>query len=91
MAHADSPRINIAVADMHRITDRILDVSNELNNTNFSIHERVCVIPPTYYLDCFEKYHPNVPLNLDEYPFCLQCMNVIQEKKTIRTIMGYTT
>ena len=35
VAHAYSFRINIAIADMHRITARILDVSNELNNTNF--------------------------------------------------------
>ena len=83
MAHDDSFIINIAIASMHRLTARILDVSNAFQNTNVPIHERVCVIPPPYYLDWFEIFHPNVPLNLDDGPFCLQCMNVIQGTKWI--------
>ena len=51
---------------MHRLTARILDVSNTFQNTNFPIHERVCVSPPPYYLDLFERFYPNVPLSLDD-------------------------
>ena len=65
MAHAESFRINIAIAYMHRLTSWILDVSNAFQNTNVPIHERVCVIPPSYYINCFESLYPNVPLNLD--------------------------
>ena len=54
MAHADSLRINIAIESMHRLTARILDVSNAFQNKNAPIHERVCVSPPPYYLDGFE-------------------------------------
>ena len=50
-------------ADMHRLNDRILDVSNAFQNKNVPIHERVCVSPPHYYLDWFEISYPNVPLN----------------------------
>ena len=49
VAHADSFRINIAIASIHRINARILDVSNEFQNKNVPIHERVCVSPPPYY------------------------------------------
>ena len=66
---------------MHIITARILDVRNEFQNTNVTIHERVCVSPPPYYLDWFERSYPNVPLNRDDGPFCLQCMNGIQVTK----------
>ena len=78
MAHADSFRINIAIESMHRLTSRILDINNAFQNTNVTNHERVCVIPPPYYLDWFERSHLNVPLNRDYVPFCLQCMNWIQ-------------
>ena len=37
VTHADSFRINIAIADMHGLTTRILDVSNAFQNTNFPI------------------------------------------------------
>ena len=63
---------------MHRLTASILDVSNEFQNTNVMIHERVSVGPPTYYLDWFERSYPNIPLNRDDGPFCLKCMNGIQ-------------
>ena len=53
---------------MHRLTARILDVSNAFQNTNVPIHERVCVSPPPYYLDWFLRYYPNVPLNRDDVP-----------------------
>ena len=62
-------------------TDRILDVSNAFQNKNAPIQKLVCVIAPHYYLDWFEKYYPNVTLNRYGGPFCLQCMNGIQEKK----------
>ena len=81
MAHADSFIINIDIASMHRLTASILDVSNELQNTNVSTHEIVCVSPPSYYLDWFEKSYPNIPLNRDDGPFCLQYTNVIQGTK----------
>ena len=82
VACADSFRINISIADMHRLTARIFYVSNTLHNTTVPIHEIVCVITPPYYIYCFEKYYPNVPLNWDEGPFCLQHTNIIQGKKT---------
>ena len=47
----------------------------------FPIHEIVCIIPPPYYLDCFEISYPNAPLNIYNDPFYLQCMNGIQETK----------
>ena len=49
-----------------------------LSSTNVPIHERVCVGPLPYYLYWFEKYYPNVPLNLDDGLFYPQCMNGIQ-------------
>ena len=63
---------------MHRLTARILDESNAFQNTNNPFHKFDGVISPPYYLDRFEKSYPNVPLNQDEGPFCLQCMNGIQ-------------
>ena len=78
MAHADSFRINISIASMHIITARILDVSNDFQNTNVPIHERVSVIPPPYYIDWLEKSYHNITLNIDDVPFCLQCMNGIK-------------
>ena len=66
---------------MHRLSAIVLDVSNALQNGNFTIHERVFVIPPPYYLVLFEKSYPII--NLDKYydKFCLKCMNGIQAKK----------
>ena len=78
MAHADSLRINIDIAATHSLTVRILEVSNAFKNTIFTIHERVCVNQPPYYIDWFEIYYPNFPLNRDDGPFCIQCMNGIQ-------------
>ena len=52
--NADSFRIKISITAMYRLTDRILDISNEFQNTNFPIHERVCVSSPPYYIDWFE-------------------------------------
>ena len=80
VAHAESFRINIAMASMHRLTAKILYVSNAFQNKNVLIHERVCVSPPPYYLDWFERSYLNVPLNRYDEPFFLQCMNVIQGK-----------
>ena len=70
---------------MHRLTARILDVGNAFQNTNVLIHERVCVIPPTYYLDWFESSFPNVTLNQDDGPFCIQCMIGIKGTKPAGT------
>ena len=84
MSHAESFIINIANADMHRLTARIMDVSNESQNKNVTIHERVCVIPRNCYLDWFEKSHPNVPTNIDEGTCCIQCMNRIYVEKLFR-------
>ena len=63
MEHADSFIINIAIVSMHKLTARILDVSNAFQNKNVPINERVCISPPPYYLDWVERYYPNVPLN----------------------------
>ena len=82
MAHTDAFRINISIAYIHRLTARILDVSNAFQNTNVMIHERVSVGPPTYYLDWFERSYPNVPLNRYDGTFFLQRMNGIQGTKT---------
>ena len=57
---------------MHRLTVRILYVSNESKSTNVPIHERVRVSPPPYYIDWFERYYRNVPQNRDDGPFSLQ-------------------
>ena len=65
---------------MHKLTARILDVSNAFQNINVPIHERLCVGPPPYYIDWFERSYPDVPLNLDDGTFGLQCMNGIQIK-----------
>ena len=81
VAYAESFRINIAITDIHRLATRILGVSNAFHNTNVPIHERVCVSPPTYYLDWFEIFYHNVPINLDDGPFFLQCMNGVQGTK----------
>ena len=51
VVHADSFRIKFSIASMHRLTDRILDVSNSFHNTNVPIYEIVCVSPPPYYLN----------------------------------------
>ena len=66
---------------MNRLTARILDVSNAFKNKNVPINEFFCFNPPPYYLDCFERSYPTVPINRDYGPFCLQCMNGIQETK----------
>ena len=79
--HADSFRINISIANMHRLTAMILDVSNEFQTKNVPINERFFVSTPPYYLDWFKISYPNVPINLYDGTFCLQCMNVIQGKK----------
>ena len=81
MAHTDSFRTNIDIAAMNIITSRILDVSNAFQNKNVPIHKIVCVSPPPYYLDWFERSYPNVPLNRYDGTFCLQCINGIQGTK----------
>ena len=63
---------------MHRLNDRVLDVSNEFQNTQFSICERVYVSPPLYYLELFELSYPHVTLNQGYGPFFLQCINGMQ-------------
>ena len=63
VSHSDSFIINFSIADMNRITARILDFSNEFQNKNVPIHEIVCVSPQPYYLDWFERSYPNVPIN----------------------------
>ena len=82
VAHPIPLRTNIAIMDMHRLTARILDVSNALHNTDVTIYERVCISLPTYYLDRFETFYPNVTINGDDSPFCLQYMIGIQVTKS---------
>ena len=72
VTHADSLRINIIIAYMHRRNDRSLYVSNEFHNTNVPIHKRVSVSPPPYYLYWFEIAYPNIPLNRHDVPLRLQ-------------------
>ena len=50
VAHADSFRINITIAAMHRLTANILYVSDAFFSTNVPICERVCSSTPPYYL-----------------------------------------
>ena len=57
---------------MHRLTARVLYVSNLFQNTNVPIHEIVCVSPPPYYIYLFEISYTNVPLNQYYGPFCIQ-------------------
>ena len=83
VAHPDSFRINISIVDMHRLTVRILDVSNASNNTSVHIHERVCVVQPPYYIDCFERSYANVPVNRGDGQFYIQCTNGIQGTKPV--------
>ena len=66
---------------MNRLTARILDASNSLQNTNLPIHEIVFVSPTPYYLYWFEKYYPSVTLDRYGGPFCLQLFNEIQITK----------
>ena len=65
---------------MHRIIASVLDVSNSFQNKTIPINERVCVSPPPYYLDWFERSYPHVTLNKYGDPFFLQYMNGIQGK-----------
>ena len=81
MTHPDSFIISITIADMNRLTARVLDVSNALHNINVNIHERVYVSPPPYYMLLFEIFYLNNHLNRYEGPFCLQYMSVIQGTK----------
>ena len=63
VANTESFRINIVIVAIHILTAITLDVFKSLHYTNFPTNERVCVSPPPYYLDWYEKYYPNVPLN----------------------------
>ena len=65
---------------MHRLTARILDVSNEFQNINVPIHERVCISPPPYYLDWFERSNHNAPLNQDDDPFFFNLSRKFKEQ-----------
>ena len=71
----------MAIADMHRLTTRVLDGINVIKNTNVTINEIFCFSPPPYYVYWFERSYPNIPINQYIGPFCLQCMNGVQGKK----------
>ena len=61
MEHADSFRIKISIAAMYRLIDMIFYVRNAFKNTNFPIHEILCVSLPPYYTYWFPGYqymHP---------------------------------
>ena len=66
---------------MHRLTERILDVSDEFHNTNVPIHESFCVSTPPYYLGWFEITYPNVLFNQCYGPFFHQLIHLIQGTK----------
>ena len=78
VVHAYSFIINTAIAAMHRLTTSILYVSNAFHNKNIPIREIVYVSTVHYYLDWFEKYYSNVPLNQNDGSLFIQCMNLIQ-------------
>ena len=50
-------------------------------NTNVMVGERVWITTQNYYLDWFDRSHPNVPINRDGKTFCLQWMDIIQGNK----------
>ena len=81
VAHPDSFIINISVSDIHILTTSMLDISSSFQNTNVAINEIVCVVPPLYYMDWFQKSYPNSPLNRYYGPFCPQFMNGIKGTK----------
>ena len=81
MVRADSFGIKISIADIHRLTASILDVSNTFQHTYVPIHERVCVSLPPYYIYWLLISYPNVPLNQDDVPFCVQWVNVVKGTK----------
>ena len=60
VAHADSFRTNISIADMNILTARIFGVSNDFNNKNVPIHKIFCFGPPPYYMDWFENITPMI-------------------------------
>ena len=60
VALVDSFKINITIAAIHRLAYIVLDISNAFQNKYVPIHYIVCVGPPPYYLDCFDKYYPSV-------------------------------
>ena len=66
---------------MHKLTARILDVSNAFKNTNFLFMKQFVSVHLPIILNGLEISYPNVPLNRDDDPFCLQCMNGIQGTK----------
>ena len=54
VVHADYFRIKAAIAAMHRLNAKILDVSNEFQNTYVTNNKIVCVSQPHYYIYWFE-------------------------------------
>ena len=48
MVHSDSFRINIEIAAIYRLNDRILYVSNAFQNKYIPINKIVCVGLPPY-------------------------------------------
>ena len=63
---------------MHVLTWSVLDVMNNFYNTNVPVEEIVWIKPLPYYLDCFDKSYPKLPLNRDNGTFYLQFMNITQ-------------
>ena len=66
---------------MHRLTAIILDGINTSQNKNVPIHEIFYVSLTPYYLDLFDRYYSNVPLNIHDGTFFLQCMNEVKGTK----------
>lgn len=59
----------------------VLDVKNAFQNTNVPACKHMHISLPPYYLEWFRKVYPNVPVNPEDGPFCLQVMNSIQGTK----------
>ena len=51
VAHYDYLIINMTITDIHRLTARIWDVSNDFQNKYFPIIEIVCFNLPPYNMD----------------------------------------
>ena len=81
--HADLFIINIDISDMHRLIASILDVSNAFQNKNLPLIKEFVSVHHLIISTGLkvERSYPNVPLNKDNCPFFLHCMNGIKGKK----------
>ena len=81
--HAESFGINISNAAKHRLTARILYVIISFHNTNFPIHERVCVSKPPYYIYWFNPMFLSIEMTVH---FFFNARMVFREKNSGMTM-----